>query len=67
MVLAGEKKIEEYRKPRTKGRGVNYGTIGLMTVAVTQYLTSGLPLVLQEKELNLLWNSILPDPGQPSA
>ena len=67
MVLAGEEKIEEYAKPRTKGRGVSYGKIGLTTVAVTHDLLSGMPLVLLRKELIRLWNSILPEPGQPSA
>ena len=41
MVLAGErKKKEEYAKPRTEGREVSYGKIGLTTVAVTQDLLS---------------------------
>ena len=39
------KKVE-YPKPRTKGRGVSYGKIGLTTVAVSQGLPSRLPLVL---------------------
>ena len=38
VVLAGVGKKEEYSKPRTKGRGVSYGKIGLTTVAVTQDL-----------------------------
>ena len=38
-----------------------------MSVAVTQDLPSGMPLVLLEKEMIHLWNSILPEPGQPSA
>ena len=66
MVLAGERKKEEYAKPRTEGREVSYGKIGLTTVAVTQDLLSGMPLVLRI-ELIHLWNSILPEPGQPSA
>ena len=37
-----------------------------MTVAVTQDLLSGMPLVLKI-ELIRLWSSILPEPGQPSA
>ena len=35
VVLAGEKRKEEYAKPRTKERGVSYGKIGLTTVAVS--------------------------------
>ena len=66
MVLAGEKKKEEYAKPRTEGREVSYGKIGLTTVAVTQDLLSGMPLILKI-ELIHLWNSLLPEPGQPSA
>ena len=44
--FSGGGKKEEYAKPRTKGRGVSYGKIGLTTVAVTHDLLSGLPLVL---------------------
>ena len=36
---------EEYAKPHTKGRGVSYGKFGLTTVAVTQHLLSGMPLI----------------------
>ena len=64
VVLAGEEKKEEYAKPR--GREVSYGKIGLTTVAVTQDLLSGMPLVLKI-ELIRLWNCLLPEPGQPSA
>ena len=46
---------------------MSYGKIGLTTVAVTHDLLSGMPLVLFRKELIRLWNSILPEPGQPSA
>ena len=65
MVLAGEEK-KEYAKPRTEGREVSYGKIGLTTVAVTQDLLSGMPLV---RKIGLIRhrNSILPEPGQPSA
>ena len=66
MVLVGEEKKEEYAKPRTEGREVSYGKIGLTPVAVTQNLLSGMPLVLKI-ELIRLWNSLLPEPGQPSA
>ena len=66
MVLAGERKKEEYAKPRTEGREVSYGKIGPTTVAVTQDLLSGMLLVLRI-ELIRHWNSILPEPGQPSA
>ena len=64
--FSGEEKKEEYAKPRTEGREVSYGKIGLTTVAVTQDLLSGIPLVLKI-ELIRLWNTILPEPGQPSA
>ena len=59
-------KKEEHAKPRSVGREVSYGKIGLTTVAVTHDLRSGMPLVL-EIEFIHLWNSILPEPGQPSA
>ena len=65
MVLAGRKK-KEYAMPRTEGREVSFRKIGLTTVAVTQDVLSGMPLVLKI-ELIRLWNSILPEPGQPSA
>ena len=65
MVLAGEEK-KEYAKPRTEGREVSYEKIELTTVAVTQDLLTWMPLVLKT-ELIGLWNSTLPDPGQPSA
>ena len=45
---------------------MSYGKIGLTTVAVTQDLLSGMPLVLKI-ELIHLWSSILPELGQPSA
>ena len=45
---------------------MSYGKIGLTTVAVTQDVLSGMPLVLKI-ELIHLWSSILPEPGQPSA
>ena len=45
---------------------MSYGKIGLTTVAETQDLLSGMPLVLKI-ELIRLWNSVLPEPGQPSA
>ena len=64
VVLAGEEK-NGYAKPSTEGREVSYGKIGLTTVSVTQDLLSGIPLVLKI-ELIRLWNSILPEPGQPS-
>ena len=48
----GEEKKEEYAKPRTEGREVSYGRIGLTTVAVTQNLLSGMPL--------MLWISLVP-------
>ena len=44
--FSGGGKKEEYSKPHTNGRGVSYGNIGLTTVAVTQDLPSGMPLVL---------------------
>ena len=66
MVLAGGGKKEQYAKPRTGGREVSYGKIGLTTVAVTQDLLSEMPLVIKI-ELIRLWNSILPEPEQPCA
>ena len=57
---------EEHAKPRTEGIEVSFGKIGLTTVAITQDLVSEMPLVLKI-ELILLWSSILPEPGQPSA
>ena len=51
---------------RTEGREVSYGKIGPTTVAVTQDLLSGMPLVLKIERIRL-WNSILPEPGQHSA
>ena len=44
--FSGGEKNEEYAKPRTEGREVSYGKIWLTTVAVTQDLLSGKPLVL---------------------
>ena len=63
--FSGGGKKEEYVKPRTEGSEVSYRKIGLTTVAVTQDLLPGMPLVLK-LELIRLWNSILPEPGQPS-
>ena len=45
---------------------MSYGKIGLTTVAVTQNLLAGMPLILKI-ELIRLWSCILPEPGQPSA
>ena len=45
---------------------MSYGKIWRTTVAVIHGLLSRMPLVL-EIELIHLWNSILPEPGQPSA
>ena len=45
---------------------MSYGKIGLTTVAVTQDLLSGMPLVLKIKLIRL-WNSLLYESGQPSA
>ena len=55
----------EYAKLPTEGTEVSYGKIGLTTVAVTLDLLSGMPFVLKI-ELIHLWNSILPEPRQPS-
>ena len=46
MVLAREKKREEYAKPHTEEREVSYGKVELTTVAVTQDLLSGMPFIL---------------------
>ena len=64
--FSGGGKKEENAKPRTEGREVSYGKVGLTTVAVTQDLLSGIQLVLKI-ELIRLWNSLLPEPRQPSA
>ena len=45
---------------------MSYGKIGLTTVAITQDLLSGMPLVLKIELIHLL-NSLLPEPGQPRA
>ena len=42
----GGGKKEEYAKPASEGREVSYGKIGLTTVAVTQDILLGMPLVL---------------------
>ena len=64
MVLAVERKKEEYAKPRTEGREVSYGKIGLTTVAVTQDLLSGMLLVLKIKLIRL-WSSIFLNQDNP--
>ena len=46
--LAWEEK-EQYANPLTNGKWMSYRKIGRTTVAVTQDLPSGMPLVLQEK------------------
>ena len=46
---------------------MSYGKIGLKTMAVTHDLLSGMTLVLLKKKIIRLSNSILPEPGQPSA
>ena len=50
-------------KPRTEGREVSYGKIGLTTMVVTQDFISGMSLVLKIEFISI-WNSILPEPGQ---
>ena len=60
-------KREEYAKPRTGRERLSYWKIGLTTMAATQELLSAMPFVLLKKKLIRLWNSILPEPGQPSA
>ena len=56
--------MEEYNKPRTRRERLSYWKIGLTTMAATQELLSGMPLVLlKKKELIRLWNRILPEPG----
>ena len=60
-------KFHDGAKPHTEGREVNYGKIGLMTVAVSQGL-SGMPLVLKRRTHPPLEQySQLLEPGQPSA
>ena len=41
-----EKKLEEYAKPCTGRERLSYWKIGLKTMAATQELLSGMPLVL---------------------
>ena len=41
-----EEKMEEYAKPRTGRERLSYWKIGLTTMAATQELISGMPLVL---------------------
>ena len=41
-----EKKREEYAKPHTRRERLSYWNIGLATMAATQELLSGMPLVL---------------------
>ena len=41
-----EKEREEYGKPRTRRERLSYWKIGLTTMAATQELLSGMPLVL---------------------
>ena len=45
---------------------MSYEKIGFTTVATTQNLLAETPLVLENKEIIRLSNSILSDPGQPS-
>ena len=59
--------MEEYAKPRTRRERLSYWKIELTTMAATQEHLSGTPLVLLKKELIRPWNSILPEPGLPSA
>ena len=54
----GDKKKEEYANPRTEGREVSYGKIGLTTVAVTQDLPSRMPLVLKIELIRLIQTHI---------
>ena len=65
MVLVGERKKgiqkieekkrkrEEYTKPRTGKERLSYWKIGLTTMAATQELLSGMPLVLLKKRTHL--------------
>ena len=66
IVVLEVRKKKEYTKPCTEGREVSNGKIWLTTVAVTQNLLSGMPLVLKIEFIRL-WNSISPEPGQLSA
>ena len=51
--FSGGVKKEEFATPHTKGREVSYWEIGLTTVAVTQDLLSGMPLVLKIEIIRL--------------
>ena len=60
-------KREEYAKPRTGRERLSYWKMGITTMAATQELLSGCRWYFKKKELIRLRNSILPEPGQPSA
>ena len=47
-----EKIMEECSKPRTGRKKLSYWKIGLTTMAATQELLSGMPLVLSKKKKN---------------
>ena len=59
--------MEEYAKPSTRRERLSYWKIGLTTMAATQELLSAPELPMAKTKLIRLWNSILPEPGQPSA
>ena len=63
---SGGGKREAYAKPRTEGTEVSDGKIGPTTVDVTQDILSRMPFVLKIEVFGI-WNSVLPEPGQPSA
>ena len=55
--FSGGEKKGEYAKPRTEGREVSYGKIGLTTVAVTQDLLSGMPYVILRCRMSY-WDAV---------
>ena len=48
-----KRKREEYAKPHTGREGLSYWKIGLTTMAATQKLLSGMPLVFLKKKIHL--------------
>ena len=60
----GEKR-EEYAKPRTRRERLSYWKIGLTTMAATQELLSGMPLVLKKKNSSTYGTVYYPNRENP--
>ena len=54
----GEKKREEYAKPRTRRKRQSYWNIGLTTMAATQEHLSGMALVLLKKKNSSAYGTV---------